>query len=122
MRPVGPPLGQRGWGSGRFNKLVGTPNLALSSNSAAFGPRSRRTGSVKATSERVAEEETFSHEAEIREAVRHMISRYGDSALQEINLRIYELRERGELDAVETWIKIRETVRATLQKGSQGRN
>ena len=51
-----------------------------------------------------------------------MISRYGDSALQEINLRIYELRERGELDAVETWIKIRETVRATLQKGSQGRN
>ncbi len=70
----------------------------------------------------VAEEETLTHEAEIREAVRHMISRYGDSALQEINLRIYELRERGELDAVETWIKIRETVRATLQKGSQGRN
>ena len=64
----------------------------------------------------------MTHEAEIRKAARHMISRYGETALQEINLRIFELRERGEIDAMRMWVEIRQAVRATLQKGSQGRN
>jgi cytidylate kinase len=61
-------------------------------------------------------------EAEIRKAARHMISRYGDSALQEIDQRIRELRERGEKDAARTWVEIRQAVRAYLLKGSQGLN
>jgi len=51
-----------------------------------------------------------------------MILRYGDLAPQEVDLRIDELRDRGETDAISKWVEIRKAVRALLVKSSGSLN
>ena len=52
---------------------------------------------------------TTSSENFIKSA-RYMIERYGDYALKEVDQRIAELHEHGQIEAYETWIEIRKAV------------
>ena len=64
----------------------------------------------------------MTHEADTLKAARRMILRYGDLAPQEVDLRIDELRDRGEADAISKWLEIRRAVRALLVKSSRSLN
>ncbi len=64
----------------------------------------------------------MTHEADTLKAARRMIMRYGDLAPQEVDLRIDELRDRGETDAISKWVEIRKAVRALLVKSSGSLN
>ena len=64
----------------------------------------------------------MTHEADTLMAARRMILRYGDLAPQEVDLRIDELRDRGETDAISKWVEIRKAVRALLVKSSRSLN
>jgi len=50
----------------------------------------------------------------VRIAAQHMIDRYQDAALAEVDQRIVELREQGEVEALHEWIRIRAMVEALL--------
>ena len=54
---------------------------------------------------------------EIDRAAQHMVERYGDHALHEIELRILELEAHGEAEALELWRAVRERV-ASIFGGS----
>ena len=47
-----------------------------------------------------------------------MIDRFGDAALAEVDLRIAELRVRGEHETEELWKEIREAVRFLTSKSN----
>ena len=47
---------------------------------------------------------------EVGEAAQRMINRYGDAALQEIDLRILELQYHDRPEETELWRRIRERV------------
>ena len=51
------------------------------------------------------------NDQEIQSAVENMIERYGDSALQEVDLRVLELESRNQQEALRLWYEIRERVR-----------
>jgi hypothetical protein len=51
------------------------------------------------------------NDQEILSAAENMIERYGDSALQEVDLRVLELESRNQQEALRLWYEIRETVR-----------
>lgn len=48
-------------------------------------------------------------------AARHMISRYGENVLQEVELRISELKDSGYADAHQLWVDIRGAVMELIQ-------
>ena len=43
-------------------------------------------------------------------SAQYMIERYGDHAVKEVDLRIAELHEQGQIEAHEFWIEIRKAV------------
>ena len=51
------------------------------------------------------------NDQEISSAAENMIERYGDSALQEVDLRVLELESRNQQEALRLWYEIREKVR-----------
>ena len=51
------------------------------------------------------------NDQEILSAVENMIERYGDNALQEVELRVLELESRNQQDALRLWYEIRERVK-----------
>jgi hypothetical protein len=51
------------------------------------------------------------NDQEILSAAENMIERYGDSALQEVDLRVLELESRNQQEALRLWYEIREKVR-----------
>lgn len=51
------------------------------------------------------------NDQEILSAAENMMKRYGDNALQEVELRVLELESRNQLDALRLWYEIRERVR-----------
>ena len=51
------------------------------------------------------------NDQEILSAVENMIERYGDNALQEVELRVLELETRNQQDALRLWYEIRERVK-----------
>ena len=57
---------------------------------------------------------------EVKEAARRMISRYGDAALQEIDLRILELQYHERPEETELWRKIRERVELLVADPDSG--
>jgi len=59
-----------------------------------------------------------SKEQEIENAVKHMIERYGDATLKEVDLRILELEARGQPEALELWLEIKQRVELLLHKTS----
>ena len=58
------------------------------------------------------------NDKEVNNAATNMIDRYGDNALQEIDLRILELQLRNQQEALQLWREIRNTVNLLLQKNS----
>ena len=56
----------------------------------------------------------------VREAVRSIIERYGDTALQQVDQRISELQEHGEEEAVVLWQEIRTAVKHSLADKNNG--
>ena len=52
----------------------------------------------------------------IRKAAQNMVDRYGDDALQQVDLRIDELRKHGEEDTRMLWVEIRRIVDALIRK------
>ena len=48
---------------------------------------------------------------EILSAAENMIERYGDNALQEVDLRVLELELRNQQEALRLWREIRERVK-----------
>ena len=57
----------------------------------------------------------------IHNAAANMIERYGENALEEVDLRIHELQSRNQQDAVQLWRKIGNRVKILLQTDSTGR-
>ena len=51
------------------------------------------------------------NDQEILSAAETMIERYGDNALQEVDLRILELESRNQQEALRLWCEIRERVK-----------
>jgi hypothetical protein len=51
------------------------------------------------------------NDQEILSAAENMLERYGDSALQEVDLRVLELESRNQQEALRLWYEIREKVR-----------
>jgi hypothetical protein len=64
----------------------------------------------------------MSNKLEIQQAAQDMVARYGENARREVELRIAELREHGEEEALTLWIEIRKAVIALLDKGSRTLN
>ena len=58
------------------------------------------------------------NDKEVKTAAINMIDRYGDSALQEVDLRILELQSKNQLEALRLWREIRSRVNFLLQKKS----
>lgn len=52
---------------------------------------------------------------EIQHAAQNMIDRYGNSALQEADLRILELRSRNQVDAARLWGLIGQRIEQLLE-------
>jgi len=50
------------------------------------------------------------NENEIQNAANHMIERYGDNALTEVDQRILELESRNQQEALQLWREIRSRV------------
>lgn len=48
------------------------------------------------------------NDTDILETTHRMIERFGVGALREIELRIRELKEHGETEAAEFWLKVRQ--------------
>ena len=59
------------------------------------------------------------NDKEVNNAATNMIDRYGDNALQEVDLRILELQLRNQQEALQLWREIRNTVNLLLQKKSE---
>ena len=51
------------------------------------------------------------NDQEILSAAKNMIERYGDNALQEVDLRVFELESRNQQEALRLCYEIREKVR-----------
>ena len=51
-----------------------------------------------------------SNDKDIQNAASNMIERYGANALKEVDLRILELESRNQLEALQLWRAIRESV------------
>ena len=63
------------------------------------------------------------NKSEVKKAARKMISRYGDHALREVDLRILELRYHDRRGALELWCRIRERVASMIaERGADPRN
>ena len=54
----------------------------------------------------------------IQNAAAKMIERYGENALNEVDLRILELQSRNQQDAVQLWRKISKRVKFLLHQSS----
>ena len=61
-----------------------------------------------------------SNDKEIQKAASNMLERYGASALKEIDLRILELEARNQLEALELWRAIRESVERLMDTPTDG--
>ena len=48
---------------------------------------------------------------EILSAAENMVERYGDNALQEVELRVLELESRNQQDALRLWYEVRKRVK-----------
>jgi hypothetical protein len=48
---------------------------------------------------------------EVQRTALRMIERFGDKALDEVDLRVLVLLEAGEREALQMWVEIREVVR-----------
>ena len=55
------------------------------------------------------------NDQEILSAAENMIERYGDNALQEVELRVLELESRNQLDALRLWYEIRGRVKLLVK-------
>jgi hypothetical protein len=53
-------------------------------------------------------------ELEIQNAVQHLMERYGDETLKEVDLRILELESRNQPEALSLWLEIRKRVELLL--------
>ena len=56
----------------------------------------------------------MSEEREIWNSAQNMIDRYGHDALSQINKRISELRDTGEAEALDFWMRIRTAAQTLL--------
>ena len=59
---------------------------------------------------------------EVREAASIMIERYGQSARQQVEQRVQELRASGEREAVQLWEAVRAEAGRRLDKRGNGRS
>jgi hypothetical protein len=57
---------------------------------------------------------------EIKNAASNMIERYGANALKEVDLRILELESRNQLEALQLWRAIRESVELLMDTPTDG--
>ena len=55
------------------------------------------------------------NDQEILSAAENMVERYGDNALQEVELRVLELESRNQQDALRLWYEIRKRVKILLK-------
>ena len=52
---------------------------------------------------------------EILSAAENMVERYGDNALQEVELRVLELESRNQQDALRLWYEVRKRVKILVK-------
>ena len=50
------------------------------------------------------------NENEIQNAAKNMIERYGENALNEVDLRVLELKSRNQQEALRLWLDIRKRI------------
>jgi hypothetical protein len=55
------------------------------------------------------------NDQEIQSAAENMLERYGDDALQEVELRVMELKSRNQKDALRLWYEIRRRVKLLVK-------
>ena len=55
------------------------------------------------------------NDQEIQSAAENMLERYGDNALQEVELRVMELESRNQKDALRLWYEIRKRVKLLVK-------
>jgi plasmid stabilization system protein ParE len=61
-----------------------------------------------------------SNDKDIQKAASNMIERYGASALKEVDLRILELESRNQLEALQLWRAIRESIELLMDTPIDG--
>ncbi len=61
-----------------------------------------------------------SNDKEIKNAASNMIERYGANALKEVDLRILELESRNQLEALQLWRAIRDSVELSMDAPTDG--
>ena len=60
------------------------------------------------------------NDKDIQNAASNMIERYGAKALKEVDLRILELESRNQLEALQLWRAIRESVELLMDTPTDG--
>ena len=60
------------------------------------------------------------NDQEILSAAENMIERYGDNALQEVELRVLELESRNQQDVLRLWYEIRDRVSFLVKAQTDG--
>jgi hypothetical protein len=55
------------------------------------------------------------NDQEIQSAAENMLERYGNDALQEVELRVMELESRNQKDALRLWYEIRRRVKLLVK-------
>jgi len=61
-----------------------------------------------------------SNDKDVQNAASNMIERYGANALKEVDLRILELESRNQLEALQLWRAIRESVELLMDTPTDG--
>ncbi|MCP4766277.1 MAG: hypothetical protein GY875_08385 [Gammaproteobacteria bacterium] len=61
-----------------------------------------------------------SNEEDIQKAASNMIERYGPNALKEVDLRILELESRNQLEALQLWRAIKESIERLMDTPTDG--
>ena len=61
-----------------------------------------------------------SNDKEIQKAASNMLERYGTNALKEVDLRILELKSRNQLEALQLWRSIRESIELLMDTPTDG--
>jgi plasmid stabilization system protein ParE len=61
-----------------------------------------------------------SNDKEIQQAASNMLERYGANALKEVDLRILELESRNQLEALQLWRAIRESIERLMDTPTDG--
>ncbi|MCP4332906.1 MAG: hypothetical protein GY785_09650 [Gammaproteobacteria bacterium] len=60
------------------------------------------------------------NDKEIQNAASNMIERYGVNVLKEVDLRILELESRNQLEALQLWRAIRESIKLLMDATTDG--